>query len=120
LRSATESVDSPSLLEVKSLERVFLSRRNVEVLLSKLDRLKRGERTACVIIKRDHVHPKFPQTMDAIEVHILEDADYYIERPPGKVDAVDDPEKNNGSERNTELSRRDRTTETGTPDSGGS
>lgn len=64
-------------------ERIYLSRRNLEVLLSKLDRQKQGESTACTIIKCDTQHPKYPQTMDVIEVIAVENGDYYTERLPG-------------------------------------
>lgn len=43
--------------------KVFLSRRNVLTLLSKLARKAAGEETACALIKNDNVHPVYPQTM---------------------------------------------------------
>ena len=66
-------------------ERVYLSRRNLLALLSKLDRQKEGESTACTLIKSDNIHPKYPQTMDEIHVTAVEDDDYYTERSPGYI-----------------------------------
>lgn len=53
--------------------KVYLSRRNIGVLLSKLDRVKAGDRSACTLIKQDNTHPIFPQTMVACLVTGLED-----------------------------------------------
>ena len=64
---------------------VYLSRRNLLTLLSKLDRRAEGEFTHCTIIKNDTVHPVFPQSHAAIKVTAVEDGDYYIDRPPGLI-----------------------------------
>jgi hypothetical protein len=74
-----------------TVERVYLSRRNLEVLLSKLNRKRQGESTACTLIKSDNSHPKYPQTMDEIHVTAVEDDDYYTERPPGIIHPSDIP-----------------------------
>jgi hypothetical protein len=66
------------------MEKVFLSRRNLTALLSKLDRKKAGEQTYCTIIKNDNRHPKYPQTMEQIIVTAIEDEEYY-DRDPGAV-----------------------------------
>jgi len=76
------------------MERVYLSRRNLLTLLSKLDRKKRGENTACTLIKHDNLHPVYPQTMEDIEVIAIEDEDYYTHRIPGLVHISDTPKKN--------------------------
>lgn len=73
------------------MEIVYLSRRNLLTLLSKLDRKKNGEQTQCMIIKRDTIHPIYPQTMDCIAVIAVEDEDYYINRQPGAVNPKDLP-----------------------------
>jgi hypothetical protein len=73
------------------IERVFLSRRNLLSLLSKLDRQAAGDMTACTIVKNDNAHPKYAQTMDSIIVTAVEDADYYAERGAGEVLPEDDP-----------------------------
>jgi hypothetical protein len=64
---------------------VYLSRRNLEALLSKLDRKANGEETACTIVKRDNVHPVYPQTMEEIAVIAVEDDAYYAHRRAGDV-----------------------------------
>lgn len=69
---------------------VHLSRRNLLTLLSKLDRTKRGDVSACTIIKRDTVHPKFPCS-EVITVHAVEDEDYYTDREPGRMHPEDEP-----------------------------
>jgi len=71
--------------------RVFLSRRNLLSLLSKLDRQAAGGDTVCTIAKYDTAHPKYPQTMDEIWITAVEDADYYAERPAGEMHPLDEP-----------------------------
>lgn len=71
--------------------KVYLSRRNLLTLLAKLDRQAAGESTACCLIKHDNAHPKYSQTMKAIEVHAVEDAEYYTDRCPGDVHPSDEP-----------------------------
>lgn len=71
--------------------RVYLSRRNLLTLLSKLDRKAAGMDTQATLIKRDKTHPIYPQTMAAIEVVAIEDAEYYNSRLPGDVHPDDDP-----------------------------
>lgn len=75
------------------MERVYLSRRNLLTLLSKLDRAAAGEQTFCTLIKRDNAHPVYPQTMDAIEVVAIEDEEYYCTRDAGTVHPSDDPSR---------------------------
>ena len=72
-------------------DKVYLSRRNLLTLLSKLDRLADGEETKCTLIKRDTVHPRYPQTMNEIEVIAVEDDEYYDYRLPGEVLPIDCP-----------------------------
>ena len=81
------------------MDHVFLSRRNLLTLLSKLDRKAAGEETTCSIIKNDNAHLEYPQTIahimvtaiEDIEVHAVEDADYYTQREAGPMLAQDDP-----------------------------
>ena len=70
---------------------VYLSRRNLLTLLSKLDRAAAGEDTQKTIIKNDTQHPKYPQTMPHIAVVAVEDAEYYVDRPAGLVHPLDTP-----------------------------
>jgi len=72
-------------------ERVYLTRRNLLSLLSKLDRQAAGEPTVCTIVKHDNVHPKYPQTMQEIWVTAVEDDQYYIDREPGPIHPADEP-----------------------------
>lgn len=69
--------------------KVYLSRRNLLALLSKLDRVKKGELSACTIIKMDTQNEKFPMTVPVV-VTAVEDADYYHDREPGPVLPVDE------------------------------
>lgn len=77
---------------------LYLSRRNLLVLLRKLDRRAQGEQTASTIIKRDDKHPLFPQTDPVIHVTAVEDEHYYITRSPGYVMPVDNPDRNGKSQ----------------------
>jgi hypothetical protein len=70
---------------------IYLSRRNLLALLSKLDRVKAGESSLCTIQKCDPLHPKYPQTMAAINVVAVEDEDYYTDRLPGVIHEKDIP-----------------------------
>jgi hypothetical protein len=71
------------------MQQLYLSRRNLEALLSKLDRKKAGDVTACTLIKNDTEHPKYPQTMKNIMVTAVENEEYYIDREPGYIDERD-------------------------------
>lgn len=72
---------------------VFLSRRNLEVLLSKLARKAAGESTFCTIIKYKNPSdpPEYAQKLDEIEVVAVEDADYYQARSAGVMLQKDEP-----------------------------
>jgi len=72
------------------MEQIYLSRRNLLTLLSKLDRKKAGEDTERTILKRDYLHPKYPQTMDICRVTALEDEEYYTDRSLGQMHEADE------------------------------
>lgn len=74
------------------MEKVYLTRRNLLTLLSKLDRVKEGGESKCTIIKQDTVHSKYPAS-NVIEVTAVEDDDYYGDREAGPVLPLDDPAK---------------------------
>ena len=74
------------------MQKVYLSRRNLQTLLSKLDRKKDGDDTACAIIKSDNKHKVYPQTMKDLIVQAIEDDEYYTDREPGVVHPKDRPE----------------------------
>jgi hypothetical protein len=67
------------------MERIYLSRRNLQSLLNKLDAVARGDSSACTIVKRDNQHPTHSQTMAECAVTAVEDAEYYVDREPGAV-----------------------------------
>lgn len=71
---------------------VYLTRRNLLTLLSKLDRVKNGEESQRTIGKHDTKHKKYPQTHRAIYITAVEDADYYSDRDPGPVHPMDNPD----------------------------
>ena len=73
------------------MNQVYLSRRNLLTLLSKLDRVKAGEVSTCMIIKHDNLHPTMPCNPVPIMIIAVEDADYYIDRSPGIVHPKDEP-----------------------------
>jgi len=60
---------------------IYLSRRNLLTLLSKLDRASNGDTTARMIIKLDSAHTKYPSTPATLIA--IEDHDYYTDRSPG-------------------------------------
>lgn len=64
------------------MQQVYLTRRNLLTLLSKLDRAKAGETTERTIIKTDVVHPVYPCS-DTLRITALEDAEYYTDRELG-------------------------------------
>jgi len=66
---------------------VYLTRRNLQTLLNKLDRPD----SARTIIKCDTVHPEYPCTA-ATMVIALEDGDYYTDRLPGDIFHKDAPD----------------------------
>lgn len=65
------------------MNKVYLSRRNLLALLSKLDRRAAGENTHCTIVKRDTQHPEYAQTVADLHVIAVEDDEYYKDRDPG-------------------------------------
>jgi len=78
------------MYELLAKETVFLSRRNLLSLLSKLDRKANGEETMCTLIKKDTAHPVFPQTMKSVCVVAIPDDEYYSDRGAGAVHPSDE------------------------------
>jgi hypothetical protein len=52
--------------------KVYLTRRNLLTLLSKLARKGNGENTACTIVKADNLHEKYPQTLKKLSIVAVE------------------------------------------------
>lgn len=50
------------------MEKIFLSSRNLQALINKLNRAADGGDTWCTIIKTDNENPKFAQSMKSIAV----------------------------------------------------
>lgn len=86
------------------LSRVFLSKSNVNALLSKLNRVRNGESSHCTLIKRDTIHPLYPCTYEtavtAVEdttriddiaflIYVVDDSNYYAERSAGEIHPKD-------------------------------
>lgn len=71
------------------MQTVYLTRRNLLTLLSKLDRAKAGQQTERTIIKQDTAHKTYPCS-DIIAVTAVEDADYYGDRNPGPMHPDDE------------------------------
>lgn len=72
---------------------IYLSRRNLQALLSKLDRQARGEHTHCTIIKhRNEAVVEYQQTMDDVMVVAVEDEAYYSaqDRAAGRMIEADE------------------------------
>lgn len=72
------------------MQRVYLTRRNLLTLLSKLDRNKEIPGSSHVgLVKTDTTHLQYPCS-DAIEVFALEDEEYYTDRQPGPMHPSDE------------------------------
>ena len=73
------------------MEQLYLSRRNLQALISKLDRVKRGEHSECTLIKYRNPQDPRLQSMDAVSVTAVENEEYYAVRDPGELHPADDP-----------------------------
>ena len=71
-------------------EQIYLSRRNLMMLLSKLDRQAAGESTSCTVIKYQNKSDPYVQSMDAIAVTAIEDDKFYANRNPGAMHPNDE------------------------------
>jgi hypothetical protein len=71
---------------------LYLSKRNLLVLLSKLERLEKGEETNCAIVKyADYLDPYSMNGMDSCKVVAVPDEYYYVGREPGVMHEKDTP-----------------------------
>ena len=68
------------------MHHIYLSRRNLQTLLNKLDRPE----SRCTIIKMDTAHPDYPCSTKCI-VTAVEDGDYYTDRVAGDMHHQDVP-----------------------------
>lgn len=69
---------------------LYLTRRNLLTLLSKLDRVKNGSQSERTIVKQDTAHAQYPCT-HITTIVAVEDADYYTDREPGRALEADEP-----------------------------
>jgi hypothetical protein len=76
-----------------SVPTVYLTKRNLLTLLSKLERAERGEATRCTLNKNQQPSDKYRQTMKTIDVVAVADDEYYSaqQRAPGEVHPLDEP-----------------------------
>ena len=71
-------------------DRIYLSKRNLLTLLSKLDRLEHGDETACAIVKYANPADPYCNTIDEIMVVAIPDEKFYTNRQPGSMHPADE------------------------------
>jgi hypothetical protein len=69
---------------------LYLSRRNLLALLSKLDRLENGDETACAIVKYANPTDPYCNTIDQVTVVAIPDEKFYTNRQPGAMHPLDE------------------------------
>ena len=69
---------------------VYLSKRNLLTLLSKLEREQRGEETACAIVKYANPTDPYCNTIKEITVIAVHDEKFYTNRAPGAMHHQDE------------------------------
>ena len=69
---------------------IYLSRRNLLTLLSKLDRQAAGDATACAIIKSANPADPYCNTIDQVRVVAIPDEKFYTNRQPGVMHPLDE------------------------------
>jgi hypothetical protein len=72
-------------------ERIYLSKRNLLTLLSKLDRFEQGQETKCAIIKYANPLDPYCNTMDEVMVIAVPDEALYTKRSAGTMHPLDEP-----------------------------
>ena len=83
-------------------ERIYLSKRNLLTLLSKLERFDQGDETKCAIVKHSNPFDPYCNTMDEIMVVAVPDDKFYTNRTPGEMHPLDEA-KINASDISTEI-----------------
>lgn len=71
-------------------EKIYLSKRNLLTLLSKLEREQRGEETACAIVKYANPTDPYCNTIKEITVIAVPDEKFYTNRAPGEMHPMDE------------------------------
>ena len=69
---------------------LYLSRRNLLSLLSKLDRQEAGDETACAIVKYANPTDPYCNTIDQVMVIAIPDEKFYTSRQPGAMHPLDE------------------------------
>ena len=69
---------------------IYLSRRNLLALLSKLDRLENGDATACAIVQYANPTDPYCNTIDQVLVIAVPDDEFYANRSPGAMHPLDE------------------------------
>ena len=77
--------------------RLYLSKRNLLTLLSKLERLEAGEETACTIIKYANPRDPYCNTIDEVAVIAIPDEKFYVNRQPGPMHPKEEAKLKNDS-----------------------
>ena len=82
------------MLNIDTDNILYLSKRNLLTLLSKLERFEKGEMTECTIIKRKNNLDPYCMRIGCEDVKIIAipDSKYYTARSPGAVLDKDDPD----------------------------
>ena len=69
---------------------IYLSKRNLLALLSKLDRQAAGDATACAIVKYSNPTDPYCNTIDQVVVTAVADEEFYANRAPGVMHPLDE------------------------------
>ena len=69
---------------------IYLSRRNLLTLLSKLDRQEAGDATACAIITSANPADPYCNTINQVMVIAVPDEKFYTNRSPGIMHPLDE------------------------------
>ena len=69
---------------------IYLSRRNLLTLLSKLDRQAAGDATACAIVKYSNPTDPYCNTIDQVTVVAVPDDEFYANRSAGVMHPLDE------------------------------
>jgi len=72
------------------IDRIYLSKRNLLTLLSKLERLEHGDETACAIVKYSNPTDLYCNTIDQVIVVAIPDEMFYTNREPGIMHPLDE------------------------------
>jgi len=73
-------------------ERIYLSKRNLLTLLSKLERFEKGDETKCALVKYANPLDPYCNTMDQVTIIAVPDEQFYTKRMYGEVHPSDEPQ----------------------------